>query len=94
VPHVLQLNVRRDGDLVALMVEISDRRRTIVELEALGKRGSKVLPGGDRVNGQGKDAGFVTARELERDRGGHDLCVECRERMRKQKSVDLSGPFN
>lgn len=92
MPHVLQLNVRRDGDLVALMVEISDRRRTIVELEALGKRGSKVLPGGDRVNGQGKDAGFVTARELERDRGGHDLCVECR--MRKQKSVDLSGPFN
>lgn len=73
VPHVLQLNVRRDGDLVAFVVEVSDSRGTIVELEALGERGSKVLPGGDGVNGQGKDAGFVTARELERDRGGHDL---------------------
>ena len=73
VPHVLQLNVRRDGDLVAFMVEISDGRGTFVELEALGERGSKVLPGRDGLDGQGKDARFVTASKLERDRGGHDL---------------------
>lgn len=86
VPHVLQLNVRRDGDLVTLVVEVSDGRGTFVELEALGERGSKVWPRRDGLKGKGKDASFVTARKLERDRGGHDLRVECGEKEKAKRA--------
>lgn len=51
-PHVFDLDVGRDGDLVAFVVEVRDSGRRVPELEALSDGSSHICPSRNRLNGQ------------------------------------------